>query len=67
MASNDQSRHWRTPKASSGGGNCVAMSYETGHELAAIGDSKNMSGPKLSVDKTTLEAFVQAVKHGAIA
>lgn len=60
MAANDQPRQWHTPKASGGNGNCVALSYETGHELAAIGDSKNMSGPKLFVAKSTLMTFVQS-------
>jgi hypothetical protein len=50
------SRPWRTSTYSSNGTNCVEVS----HDLTAVRDSKNPTGPTLKVDVNQL---VKAIKH----
>jgi hypothetical protein len=47
---------WRKASYSSNGANCVEVS----HNLAAIRDSKNPTGPVLTVD---VDRFVRTVKN----
>ncbi|HWO62314.1 MAG TPA: DUF397 domain-containing protein [Umezawaea sp.] len=52
---------WRKSSYSNANGECVEVAY-----LGAIRDSKNPSGPVLSVGRAGLEAFVAAVKAGRV-
>jgi hypothetical protein len=48
---------WRKSSRSNTNGSCVELSY-----LGAVRDSKNPTGPTLSVGRAGLVAFIAAVK-----
>ncbi|MFE2599676.1 DUF397 domain-containing protein [Streptomyces sp. NPDC059396] len=59
-----ESPRWRKSSYSNNGGNCVevATNLATSHGVVPIRDSKNMSGPTLTIPATAFTAFVTAVK-----
>lgn len=53
---------WRKSSYSDNGGNCVEVATNLPH-IVAVRDSKNPSGPALSVSGQAWSSFVRGIKH----
>ncbi|MBT2900170.1 DUF397 domain-containing protein [Streptomyces sp. McG3] len=59
---------WFTSSYSNNGGACVevATNLATPHGIVPVRDSKNVSGPSLSVQASAFIAFVTGIKSGEL-
>ncbi|MFD4233697.1 DUF397 domain-containing protein [Streptomyces sp. NPDC058542] len=57
---------WYTSSYSDNGGQCVqvATNLATPHGIVPVRDSKNVSGPALTIPATAFTAFVAGVRAG---
>ncbi|MFD7124452.1 MULTISPECIES: DUF397 domain-containing protein [Streptomyces] len=58
--------HWYTSSYSGNGGQCVevATNLAAPHGIVPVRDSKNVSGPALTVPAAAFSAFVAGVRAG---
>ncbi|MEU6043405.1 DUF397 domain-containing protein [Streptomyces griseus] len=66
MTTGTETPRWYTSSYSGNGGQCVevATNLATPHGIVPVRDSKNATGPALTVPATAFSAFVAGVRAG---